>query len=697
MARLQVEIDGNASGLTSSLNQANAGLNKFNNEANKVANQTGKLTSSLGSANGVALEFNRIIQDAPYGMMGIGNNITQLTDSFGRLKQQTGSTGAALRQTFSSLLSSGNLLSLGISAVVTGWTLWERHAQKAEKATKDLEDGTKTYIETLKGLERASADANVAAIKETNNLDILYRASQNVNLSYEERKKQADALIKQYPETFKNHTSETIVAGQAADAYNRLAMSLIATAKAQANMNKVAENSITILNRALQANDIGRQLAKVQQERIEAEKIAKSYSTGGNAYGAENPLSANAQSKLNALLTQELSLKSQIAGLNAENGKTLQQNQSLENTIIGLVKEGADLTGKTSQNIAKAGQSTKETKDIMQDLIKSSLSDYDKKIFEINAKYDGIFSKIKEIGDVSRRKDAFGLATQAKQFETLQAQANRYIDSIKNLKPTRPTGVSNSSVAPILPGLVAAQDRFNKPVTSDLNKEDKDLQKRLSKIAERGFRKSIESISDGITELGSDFKSVFSNAFSLVAGSVNNTFRDMFATELGSMLGDVFKDDKFNLGGLTKNLSDSQKRGILAGAGIAGSLISGMSSKTSTVGQVAGGALSGAAAGMAFGPYGALAGAVIGGVSGLFSASSARKSEKQQEEMLKEQRKQTAIMERQSALAWASNIIGQMTTSGMVNGLDRNAKGELVAKVSGQDLMFVLNRAGGNR
>ncbi|WP_293933133.1 hypothetical protein [Sphingobacterium sp. UBA6645] len=693
MARLQVEIDGNASGLTSSLNQANAGLNKFNNEANKVANQTGKLTSSLGSANGVAMEFNRIIQDAPFGMMGIGNNITQLTSQFGALKQQTGSTGAALKQTFSSLLSSGNLLSLGISAVVTGWTLWERHAQKADKATKDLEDGTKTYIETLKGLERASADANVAAIKETNNLDILYRASQNVNLSYEERKKQADALINQYPETFKNHTSETIVAGQAADAYNRLAMSLIATAKAQANMNKVAENSITILNRALQANDIGRQLAKVQQERIEAEKIAKSYSTGGNAYGAENPLSANAQSKLNALLTQELSLKSQIAGLNAENGKTLQQNQSLENTIIGLVKEGADLTGKTSQNIAKAGQSTKETKDIMQDLIKSSLSDYDKKIFEINAKYDGIFSKIKEIGDVSRRKDAFGLATQAKQFETLQAQANRYIDSIKKLKPTKPTELSDSDIAPILPGFAAANKRFNKSIPLAKSKDEKDLEKRLGRVVERGFRTGISNIADNITDLGSDFKEVFSNVFTSLAGSVGKVFQDMIATQLGDKFAKMINQDDFQIGKLSNNMS----KGIVAGAGIAGSLISGMSSKTSTVGQVAGGALSGAAAGMAFGPYGALAGAVIGGVSGLFSASSARKSEKQQEEMLKEQRKQTAIMERQSALAWASNIIGQMTTSGMVNGLDRNAKGELVAKVSGQDLMFVLNRAGGNR
>ncbi len=693
MARLEVQIDGNASGLERSLNKGSNSLNKFSNEANKVANRTDGFTKSVGNANGVTMEFNRVIQDAPYGMMGIGNNITQLTDSFARLKQQTGSTGAALRSTFTSLLSSGNLLSLGISAVITGWTLWERHAQKANKATKDLEDGTKSYIETLEGLKRASADANVAAIKETNGLDILYRASQNLNLSYEERKKQADALIKQYPETFKNHTSESIVAGQAADAYNRLALSLIATAKAQANMNKVAENSITILNRALQANDIGQQLAKVQKERIEAEKVAQSFGTGPNAYGAENPLSANAHSKVNALLVTELDLKSKIADLNSENGKTLKQNQTLENTIIELVKDGANLTGKTSETLSKSKDTVKETKDIMVDLVGSAMSEYDRKVYEINNKYEDIFKTIKKIGDAGKQSDAFGLATQLKQFELLKASVDRYLDGMKGVKVTGLTTATGTLNASSLPGLAGATERFNKPKKIGLSKDEKDLEKRLGRVVERGFRQGFSSVFDNIQDLGSNFYEVFSNTFQLLSSNVTKVFQDVIATQLGDKFSKLMNSEDFSIGKLSNNVS----KGIVAGAGIAGGLISSMSSKTSGVGQGIGGAVSGAAAGMAFGPWGAAIGGIVGAISGIFSAKAAKRQEKLQEQQLSEQRKQTAIMERQNSLAFYSSIIGQMTTNGLVTGIDRNAKGELVTRVSGQDLMFILQRTGGKR
>ena len=65
--------------------------------------------------------------------------------------------------------------------------------------------------------------------------------------------------------------------------------------------------------------------------------------------------------------------------------------------------------------------------------------------------------------------------------------------------------------------------------------------------------------------------------------------------------------------------------------------------------------------------------------------------------MLAEQRKQTALLERQNALTYASSIIGQMTSGGIVSGLMRDAFGQLVATVKGSDLQFVLQRAGGSR
>ena len=684
MARLEVQIDGNASGLTSSLNKANAGLNRFSNEAGKVAAQTNKLTGSVGSANGVAMEFNRIIQDAPYGMMGIGNNITQLTDSFARLKQQTGSTGAAFKQTISQMFTSGNLLSLGISAIVTGWTLWERHAQKANKATKDLEDGTKTYIETLEGLQRASADGQNNAQKDLTNLKLMYDATQNLTVPMDKRKKVAEELIKQYPKQFEGLTTEAVLAGKAADAYNKLTASITATAMAAAYANKMTENAQKQLNNYLQIIDKQNQANKLSLQ-IEKQKASISTSAAGSAgtgasSAAQYSLVANLEEKRTKVLAE-------VNKLGTENFNITNENTLLQKNYNDQIIKGADASGKLNTSLDKTKKKTKDMTDgLIEQLQGGLMSEFDRKLFEIGNRYDEIRKKISEIGDAGKRDNAFGLARQLELIEKLKVETERFIymtQGLKSMNTVSPNLATNSAV---LPGRDAAIKRFNTPIVSGKSKEEKDLEKRLGRIVERGFRNGISDIAGNITDLGSDFKEVFTNVFNSLAGSVGRMFQDVLATQLGDKFAKMINSDDFKIGKLSSNMS----KGILAGAGIAGSLISGMSKKTSTVGQAAGGALSGAAAGMAFGVYGAAVGAIVGAMSGIFSASSAKKQEKLQEQQLAEQRKQTALLARQNALAWAANIIGQMTSNGMVTSIDRDARGQLVSRVSGKDLEFVL-------
>lgn len=701
MARLEVQIDGNANGLTSSLNKANAGLNRFSNEAAKVTAQTNKFSGSVGQANGVAIEFNRIIQDAPYGMMGIGNNITQLTQSFSTLKQQTGSTGAALKQTFTSILSSGNLLSLGISAIVTGWTLWERHAQKANKATKDLEDGTKSYIETLEGLKRASGEGQVNAQKDLTNLKLMYEATQNLTIPMKDRKRVADELIKQYPKQFEGLTTEAVLAGKASQAYDKLTASITATAMAAAYANKMTENAQKQLNNYLQIIDKQNQANKLSLA-IEREKASISTSAAGSAgVGAS---SAAQYRTIAAIEEKRTVILNDINKLGKENSDITNENNLLQKNYNDQIVKGADAGGKLSTQLDKVGKTTKEGKDIMQDLVGSVMSEYDRKIFDINNKYDEIFKKIKLIGNASKQADAFGLATQAKQFETLQAQVNRYIETVKGISPSGLRTLTNSNInSSSLPGLSDATDRINKPTKSVLSKDDKDLEKRLGRVVERGFRSGLDNILSSMDDLGNNFKEVFSNAFSTISGSFSKVFQDMIVTQLGDGFAKKINSDDFEL---WKGLGSKLSKAFVAGASMAGGLISNLTNKTSYVGQGIGAGLSGAASGAAAGAaiggqtgsiWGAVAGGLIGAISGIFGASSARKQEKIQQEQLLEQKKQTALMERQNPLAWASNISGMMTVNGIVNGVERNAKGQLVAKVSGQDLMFILNRTGGER
>src|SRR6186713_157576 len=61
------------------------------------------LKSASDSAIPVLTDFGRVIQDFPFGFVSIQNNITQLPDSFRRLKEATGSTGGALKALLGSL------------------------------------------------------------------------------------------------------------------------------------------------------------------------------------------------------------------------------------------------------------------------------------------------------------------------------------------------------------------------------------------------------------------------------------------------------------------------------------------------------------------------------------------------------------------------------------------------------------------
>lgn len=256
----------------------------------------------------------------------------------------------------------------------------------------------------------------------------------------------------------------------------------------------------------------------------------------------------------------------------------------------------------------------------------------------------------------------------------------------------QPQGLNTTGVVPTqLPNQVAkvvASDPVWDAFVDDL---DKQLGRAVHSFG-RDFMRTLTTINQqaGVT---------FGGVVSGIIGSLTGGITEVMSTVFSKQLGDAVKG-AFGSGGLGKT-------GTYGAAGVAmlGSIVSGSTSRTSVGGQALGGALTGAGTGAALGSIvpglgtavGAVLGAVVGALGGLFGASSARKREKQQEAMLAEQRKQTALLERQNALTYASSIIGQMTSGGIVSGLMRDAFGQLVATVKGSDLQFVLQRAEGSR
>ncbi len=80
--RIEVEIGAKVEGLSAGVNQATSQLDKLGKSAQSTAPQIQKLTQATAGYNSIGTDFARIIQDAPFGIIGIGNNITQLAGSF---------------------------------------------------------------------------------------------------------------------------------------------------------------------------------------------------------------------------------------------------------------------------------------------------------------------------------------------------------------------------------------------------------------------------------------------------------------------------------------------------------------------------------------------------------------------------------------------------------------------------------------
>jgi hypothetical protein len=122
-------------------------------EANKLDSSLAKgLTKGSNTAGQSLINLGRIAQDAPFGFIGIQNNINPLLESFQRLKVETGSTGGALKALAGSLIGAGGI-GLAVSLVTSLLTVLTMNGFfKTEKAADSAAEANKKYKESLEGI-----------------------------------------------------------------------------------------------------------------------------------------------------------------------------------------------------------------------------------------------------------------------------------------------------------------------------------------------------------------------------------------------------------------------------------------------------------------------------------------------------------------------------------------------------------------
>ena len=198
------------------------------------------LTKATSGYNSVGTDFARIIQDAPFGIIGVGNNIQQLAGSFQQLKNSTGSTGSAVKAALASILSPANAVVLGISILTTALTVLQMQGFfKTEEAAKSLAEQLDKYKDTLGETTQAQLEGAASADKEIIKIQSLRAVIENETVSREKRLAAVEKLRGEAPTIFKNLSDEQILAGKVGDSYNRLTQILVARATASSGINKI--------------------------------------------------------------------------------------------------------------------------------------------------------------------------------------------------------------------------------------------------------------------------------------------------------------------------------------------------------------------------------------------------------------------------------------------------------------------------
>jgi hypothetical protein len=240
------ESVGATQGLNNALEETEQQLNNIKNKsrgfAQPVVNEFVNLRKSAGAANGSVIAFGRIIQDAPFGILGVANNIQSFSEQFSALGTQAGAAGGRLKLFFSALITPTNLAVLAVSALTAAWQAYNLGLFDSEEKTRDLNKELEYYIQNLKGVEKATLEGAITTEQEILKFKTLASVLTDTNSSYTQRKNAIDKIKSGYGEYIGNLTDEQILVKGLGKAYDDVISALIAKSALEANEKEISAN-----------------------------------------------------------------------------------------------------------------------------------------------------------------------------------------------------------------------------------------------------------------------------------------------------------------------------------------------------------------------------------------------------------------------------------------------------------------------
>lgn len=418
------------------------GIKRTGEAAKKAAPQVDELRKkqeALARTNKAGaytlLQFNRVVADAPFGILGIANNIDGLVQAFQELQSSAKAGGSVLGSLRAAITSPA-----GIALAITiATSLLIKFGDQIEEFLNGTSELDKRIRELADGFSTAFGQEGGKTITE---LNVLRKTIENTALSTQTRAQAIKDLRELYPTYFKDITDEALLTGKVAGAYANLTNELIKSARARA-ANKTLED---IQSEKLRLEEDRLQvIAKTEQEIADARRKQSPIKGLGGIGGATD---VNQVDEVNAALTRRTeALQKLDARL-----KVLTNTEKFYESVIQNGADALNNTGQVQEDYRKLleeieKERAKSAKDTEKDLEKQAEL-YAKARQEIEA-FDRAFGNVLDLNRSSRQglsalellnlelrqlMDMQAAATSPEEWQELAAQIELAEQAIKRFK-----------------------------------------------------------------------------------------------------------------------------------------------------------------------------------------------------------------------------------------------------------------------
>lgn len=328
--------------ITADNKEAVANINQTITATTNLGNAMRQIPQSSGAATNALTNLSRVAQDAPYGFIGIANNLNPLLESFQRLQKETGGTASALKAMAGGLMGPAGIgLALGaVSSLIVAFGPKIANFVKGVDSAKEAED---KFAESL---DKARASASESGLKLLAYIGI----AENSAIADDKRANALKFVVSELAKVNKAYAATITTTDQARAAVDLYTKALIAQAITSRYIDEIADKTIKLEI----ANKKALAAAEEYNKTLERSKNMSNGYTDASIVQA-GTINRTREEYINAA-QEAVNLSNSIDGLNksVQNVITTAATNPFYNITNGAKQLAAE-TGNAAANIQKIG------------------------------------------------------------------------------------------------------------------------------------------------------------------------------------------------------------------------------------------------------------------------------------------------------------------------------------------------------